>query len=785
MVLQVNTTAAVHVAPATFSATRPDDTLHFSLAQRAIAALAALALFFGFGAILLQMCGMTAADVSLAGCALAGCAAIAACIVLAGRGQLELRGLAIMAAVVVVAAVALNGQVIDSLAATLNHLQATLDARTAVFGMPYLTQAGATPTLFCVLFSVVLGALCAQIALRGNVVVVALAAIAAVLPIVFGFVGASPWLVLLACGLAGCFVSNAAFLNQVNALRGVALGALAAAIVLGAVAGIAAALTFVSPLDGDQMRSGATQALEELRFGKATYAMPDGKIAAARALQTSDREALEVATDANVSVEYLRGFVGDVFANGSWEALDPESVTGSADLFYWLRDDGFNAQGQIAKASVATGFAESALQPWAITYEGARARFAYLPYGYAEGAQATFTTDFSRALRESSTSNVSFTADAGILWKAYKVQGAVAAVGDKPEEAVRYRADEQAYRAFVYDNYLSVPRSAADTFERLFGDSVKLTSEEAKALVASYFDNYVSYEEDPKEPQPGLDAVSNFLAGTQEGYSIHYATAAALMLRYYGVPARYVEGYQLNADDATGSYLYVLTEKDAHAWVEYYLDGVGWVVFDPTPGYGDESLYEKTENTTTSPLGSLFDQGSSSGATWVPEIAEEEPEPEPETDRGTLADFGPNWLLWLVIGLLAGLIVAFVVRAVILRRRHAQRLEELKGAGTPSSLAALFGYGVVLAQRGLHANFDNSPYASQVERAESAGLAEATLFARAAQINDRALFAPNADAATEDDVRVMCDFVEQAQAGTNAHASAWDKFLLKFVYCIM
>ncbi len=75
------------------------------------------------------------------------------------------------------------------------------------------------------------------------------------------------------------------------------------------------------------------------------------------------------------------------------------------------------------------------------------------------------------------------------------------------------------------------------------------------------------------------------------GYSVHYATAAALMLRYFGVPARYVEGYFLSAEEA-GRYAagerIVLTERNAHAWAEYYLDGVGWIPFETTPGYTDD-----------------------------------------------------------------------------------------------------------------------------------------------------------------------------------------------------
>ena len=92
-----------------------------------------------------------------------------------------------------------------------------------------------------------------------------------------------------------------------------------------------------------------------------------------------------------------------------------------------------------------------------------------------------------------------------------------------------------------------------------------------------------------------LNGNNDFLAYTLEqkkkGYSVHYATAAVLMLRYYGVPARYVEGYYLRPEEANaaapGEEL-VLDETHAHAWAEYYLDGIGWIPFETTPGYIDQ-----------------------------------------------------------------------------------------------------------------------------------------------------------------------------------------------------
>jgi len=72
-----------------------------------------------------------------------------------------------------------------------------------------------------------------------------------------------------------------------------------------------------------------------------------------------------------------------------------------------------------------------------------------------------------------------------------------------------------------------------------------------------------------------------FLRSSDRGYCVHFATAATVLLRAAGIPARYVEGYL--AETVAGKSQYVLGGQ-AHAWVEYYLPGAGWVILEATPG---------------------------------------------------------------------------------------------------------------------------------------------------------------------------------------------------------
>ncbi len=76
--------------------------------------------------------------------------------------------------------------------------------------------------------------------------------------------------------------------------------------------------------------------------------------------------------------------------------------------------------------------------------------------------------------------------------------------------------------------------------------------------------------------------VEDFLFVTQRGPCGHFATSMAVMLRLQGIPSRVVAGYYKGVwNERLEQYL--ILERDAHAWVEAYMEGTGWVMFDPTP----------------------------------------------------------------------------------------------------------------------------------------------------------------------------------------------------------
>ncbi len=84
---------------------------------------------------------------------------------------------------------------------------------------------------------------------------------------------------------------------------------------------------------------------------------------------------------------------------------------------------------------------------------------------------------------------------------------------------------------------------------------------------------------------PVADPLANFLFERKQGHCEYFASSMAVMLRTLRIPSRVVNGFVSGEfNDLTNNY--VVRAKDAHAWVEAYFPGYGWVTFDPTPGGG-------------------------------------------------------------------------------------------------------------------------------------------------------------------------------------------------------
>lgn len=143
----------------------------------------------------------------------------------------------------------------------------------------------------------------------------------------------------------------------------------------------------------------------------------------------------------------------------------------------------------------------------------------------------------------------------------------------------------------------SVPPRVADLGQRLVdqardslaaqGRPASLVPAAAAAAIEAWLRGHATYSLDAPQPDRGQDPVDAFLFEDRIGYCEHFATASVVMLRAAGIPARLAAGYAAPASRRSDQPLLprvTLTSAMAHAWVEVYVEGVGWVSSDPTAG---------------------------------------------------------------------------------------------------------------------------------------------------------------------------------------------------------
>lgn len=124
--------------------------------------------------------------------------------------------------------------------------------------------------------------------------------------------------------------------------------------------------------------------------------------------------------------------------------------------------------------------------------------------------------------------------------------------------------------------------------------------------IESYLASQHTYTLEPPETPKDRNMVDYFLFDSKEGFCTYYATAMTIMVRSIGLPARYVRGYKMPAKD-TGpgeeffikqgeplpdeQQVFSVRQRNAHAWVEVYFQGFGWVAFEPTSAFYEEPTY--------------------------------------------------------------------------------------------------------------------------------------------------------------------------------------------------
>ena len=229
-----------------------------------------------------------------------------------------------------------------------------------------------------------------------------------------------------------------------------------------------------------------------------------------------------------------------------------------------------------------------------------------------------------------------------------------------------YRTGESVYRQWVYDHYLTVPQDTYDALMAQFTPGQGWNTTQAKSEISRFLAANLTLREGTVTPATG-DVAAWLLTGARQGYSVHYATLTTLLLRCCGIPARYVEGYVVTRQQAEalsdGAQL-TLTQRAAHAWAEYYLDGVGWIPFDTVPGYEENIDYQLPEDgdPAENENGTTY-----TGQDQTPQQNQTDISQEPQDDHSQRI-FIQSVLLALAALVLVCL-AAMVLRTVLLRRR--------------------------------------------------------------------------------------------------------------------
>lgn len=179
-----------------------------------------------------------------------------------------------------------------------------------------------------------------------------------------------------------------------------------------------------------------------------------------------------------------------------------------------------------------------------------------------------------------------------------------------------YLGAEKEYRRFVYDHYLDIPDAVKEGLAALGPISPARSLSEKRQRVEDirrFLSENYSYTRSPGKTPAGKDFITYFLTESKKGYCTSFASAAVMLLRASGIPARYAAGLTVGADEIKGAPLsegglhrLSINDHHAHAWAEVYVDGLGWRPVEMTPGYeGSENPFplpaDRQKNDTGAP----------------------------------------------------------------------------------------------------------------------------------------------------------------------------------------
>ena len=271
---------------------------------------------------------------------------------------------------------------------------------------------------------------------------------------------------------------------------------------------------------------------------------------------------------------------GGSYDGTTWQAPDADAFDSAA--MNWKTED--NARLTIASLPFLRTAYDGTAQPQTLTVERIHAdtQYTYAPYNAYWGDYYTIQGDGAAA-------GQTVQDDVFLYYPRDTAQTQLEARADA-DPSVLDRM-EASYAAYAASRYTAVP-DGYDELQTLCDEAKKDQKLTEAADIGDYIRAYLNtnYQYNASAPQPpeGADPIRYFLTESKQGYSVQFASAAVVMFRMFGLPARYVVGYaapqSLFTQQEDGNWHAILQDDNAHAWAEVYISGQGWTPMEMTPG---------------------------------------------------------------------------------------------------------------------------------------------------------------------------------------------------------